>query len=86
MSHQVVKTRVMYLAFFLLRKDDPRIKQVTVLKVFHYFNNHHILIPMCSLNQFKLINFHIIDHRILCHFGPEPVHPFIHLCYFRVVQ
>ena len=31
-------------------------RDVLVLKMFHYVNNHHIIILICSLNQFKLIN------------------------------
>ena len=36
--------------------------------MFHYFNKHYIIIPKCSLNQFKLINFisyHIIVYVVI---------------------
>ena len=43
---------------FLVRRNDLCIKQVPVLNMLHhYLNNYYIGNPMCSLNQFKLINF-----------------------------
>ena len=57
----------------LVSRDDPRtcIKQVPVhvLKMFHYFNNYHIIIPMCVLNQDLL---QCISLYTRCQFGPEP--------------
>ena len=41
-----------------------------VLKMFHYFNNHHIIIPIGSLIQFRLMNFiqyHIIVYVVILH-------------------
>ena len=50
-----------------------------LLKVFHYFINHHIIIPMCSLIQFKFMNFiqyHIIVYVVFLNI----------FYYFREVQ
>ena len=39
---------------FSRERDDPRIMQEPVLKMFYYFNNHPIVIPICSLCRIRI--------------------------------
>ena len=81
------QTRVMY-RVVLVRRDDPRLKLVAILKMFCYSNNHYIVIPLCSFNQFRHINFiwYYIITYVVIFVQSLSTTLLIFAGYFRVVQ